>query len=326
MKQLLDRLPKSQVGSALVAATLTSTIAMALCGFSVDVLGEYGAALFVLVPLMLGIVTPIIHGYHHSLSVKQSIQVSLLALAFLGMLFLILAFEGVICIMMSLPIVVPINVVGAYFGFLLQRRDSPNNIPISLIISVFAIPALMSFEHQFDREMTLRPVVTSLIIEAPVETVWKHVIAFPEMEAPQEWLFKAGIAYPINAHIDGYGAGAIRYCNFSTGSFVEPIQVWKENELLQFTVEEQPIPMTELSFYQELTPPHLHGYFVSKKGQFKLVSLANGQTHLEGTTWYTHSIRPFAYWRIWTDHIIHAIHQRVLDHIKKVSEQEKINS
>ena len=37
-----------------------------------------------------------------------------------------------------------------------------------------------------------------------------------------------------------------------------------------------------------------------------------GIIELEGTTWYYHNIKPDFYWRIWSNYIIHKIHERVL--------------
>ncbi|RZK09582.1 MAG: hypothetical protein EOO46_13430 [Flavobacterium sp.] len=142
------------------------------------------------------------------------------------------------------------------------------------------------------------------------------------MNKPKEFIFKTGIAYPINAKIEGSGIGAVRYCNFTTGSFVEPITIWERPNLLQFTVEEQPAPLKEISFW-DLDAPHLHDYFVSKQGQFKLTKLKNGTTLLEGTTWYYHDIKPSFYWNIWSKYIVHKIHNRVLEHIKHNSENQK---
>jgi hypothetical protein len=88
---------------------------------------------------------------------------------------------------------------------------------------------------------------------------------------------------------------------------------------LKFDVVEQPAPMKELSFW-DIDAPHLHDYFVSKQGQFKLTELPNGKTQLEGTTWYYHNIKPALYWQLWSDYIIHEIHNRVLTHIKMKSE------
>jgi hypothetical protein len=82
---------------------------------------------------------------------------------------------------------------------------------------------------------------------------------------------------------------------------------------------EQPEPMKEISFY-DIHPTHLHGYWVSQKGQFKLTKLKNGHTLLEGTTWYINKIKPDFYWTTWSDYIVHKIHIRVLEHIKLQSE------
>jgi len=180
----------------------------------------------------------------------------------------------------------------------------------------------MGFDY-FDKDGTesLRSVSTSIIIKSPVEKVWRSVTQFSQINEPTELLFKAGIAYPINAEIDGKGVGAIRHCNFSTGSFVEPITEWNEPYLLKFNVSQQPETMKELSFYN-LHPNHLHGYFISKRGQFKLTSLPGGNTLLEGTTWYCNKIKPGLYWDLWSDYIIHKIHERVLNHIKDEAEKK----
>jgi hypothetical protein len=157
------------------------------------------------------------------------------------------------------------------------------------------------------------------MINKSPEEVWPHIIEFSRIDPPTEVLFKAGIAYPTHAVIKGTGKGAIRYCNFSTGCFVEPVTNWQPPELLQFSVEVTPRPMNELSPYN-IEPAHLHGYFVSEKGQFRLIRLAGNKTMLEGTTWYYHRIKPTFYWKLWSNYIIHKIHNRVLEHIKKETE------
>ena len=173
----------------------------------------------------------------------------------------------------------------------------------------------MAFENTQGDDEQLRSVTTSIEIDAPASVVWKNVIAFAQLDEPDEWIFKTGIAYPINATIEGEGVGAVRHCNFTTGPFVEPITVWDEPKLLRFSVTSQPPPMKELSPY-ELHPPHLDGFWLSKEGQFKLIELENGKTRLEGTTWYVNKIEPDFYWTLWSDYIVHKIHKRVLRHIR----------
>jgi hypothetical protein len=122
------------------------------------------------------------------------------------------------------------------------------------------------------------------------------------------------------ARIEGAGVGAIRYCEFSTGPFVEPITRYDRPTRLSFDVIAQPPPMFEWSPYRNLHPPHLDGYIRSVAGEFRLIALPGGRTRLEGSTWYELDIAPHDYWQVWADTMIHHIHLRVLEHVKRLSE------
>lgn len=222
----------------------------------------------------------------------------------------------------------PIGLLFTWLGYLLGYeiiKSKIINTSLVAVLLIASVPTFMGFEYSTTKNSeNLRSVTTTVRINAPAEKVWKNVIAFPQLKEPTELLFKTGIAYPINAKINGSGVGAIRHCNFSTGSFVEPITVWQEPSLLRFSVQDQPATMKELSFY-DLQPNHLHGYFISKYGQFKLVKQTDGSILLEGTTWYYNKIKPNMYWDLWSDYIIHKIHERVLAHIKEVAEKDNFN-
>jgi hypothetical protein len=206
----------------------------------------------------------------------------------------------------------------------LQRRYSFRAESFQLVsLLIILFPGFMILERASQPQSSVYAVQTSVIVDAPREVVWENLIAFAELPPPNESLFKTGIAYPIRAQIDGEGVGAVRHCVFSTGEFVEPIRVWDQPELLKFDVASQPPVMKEWSLYDTIKPPHLENYLVSHQGQFRLVPLADGRTLLEGTTWYENRMWPGQYWRIWSDFIIHRIHNRVLKHIRKLSEDKR---
>ena len=104
--------------------------------------------------------------------------------------------------------------IGHWIGYAIIRRTRSGNTPTAMIILSLSVPALMSFEYGLKVESDLRLVTTSVEIKAPFETVWTNVIHFLPLDKPKEFIFKAGIAYPISAQIDGLGVGAIRRCNF----------------------------------------------------------------------------------------------------------------
>jgi hypothetical protein len=163
-------------------------------------------------------------------------------------------------------------------------------------------------------------VVSTIEVDAPAEIVWRHVVSFSELTEPPRWFFRLGIAYPVRATLEGRGVGAVRLCEFSTGAFVEPITAWEEPRRLAFDVTAQPPPLIELSPYRSVHPPHVDGYFRSRRGEFRLVPLPGQRTRLEGSTWYELDMAPPLYWRLWADAIIRVIHYRVLAHIKRLAE------
>lgn len=238
-------------------------------------------------------------------------------------LVLIFALEGLICILMALPLALPLAWMGAAVGRSIKARpQAPSSPARALSLVVLVLPGALWLEAQSQPTHPVYAVNSALEIDSPPATVWKHVISFDELPPPEDWVFRLGISYPVRAHIRGAGPGATRFCVFSTGTFVEPIEVWDEPRLLKFSVSSTPAPMKEWTLYAGVQAPHLDGFFVSEGGQFRLEPLANGGTRLVGTTWYRHGLWPAVYWRWWSDELIHRIHLRVLRHIERLAEEE----
>jgi len=274
--------------------------------------GLYGFAIFVSLPVILGGFASLITD---SKTESGAIKAGALAALLSTCLFLLLGLEGAICIVMSLPLAVPLGAAGGLIAF--QLRSAGRGFTGAGMMLL--LPSSLLWD--LNAPNPVFEVRTAIEIAAPVETVWQNVVSFSDLPEPEEWYFRAGIAYPKRARIEGTGSSAVRYCEFSTGPFVEPIEVWDEPRLLRFRVTENPAPMEEWSPYNNVLPRHLHGYLVSQNGQFRLTSLPGNRTLLEGTTWYQHGLQPATYWRLWSDAIIHRIHLRVLNHIRRLSEQ-----
>ena len=280
---------------------------------------DYSWGLFIGLPFFLGAASTFIYTWKRSVARVSARNHAFKALLIFCIGLLLFAWEGVICLIMVSPLGLLFTYIGYLLTYELQKAVSRKTSNATLIILLVSVPGLMAFDHSRIGADELRSVQTTIDINASPEQVWRQVVSFPELNDPTEFLFKAGIAFPINATINGSGVGAVRHCNFSTGAFVEPITTWDQPRLLAFSVEQQPEPMKEISPYK-ISPNHLHGYWVSKKGQFRLIRLPNGNTRLEGTTWYVNRIKPDFYWTLWSDYIVHTIHQRVLSHIKEQTE------
>jgi hypothetical protein len=313
--------PKSALGSATLAVLLSVLMALAATALSTHLLRQYGWGLFAGAPFCLGFLAALVHGTRERRTVKESLAVACLAILLAGGALLALAFEGAICLVMAAPLALVPAIVGALLGHAVQAARWQRISPHLYCLPVLALPVMFGAERLREDPAPLLKVTTCIEVSAEPRRVWQHVVSFSQLPPPTEALFALGIAYPIRAEIRGTGAGAVRHCVFSTGPFVEPIEVWDEPRLLRFSVTQNPAPMEEWTPYRAVHPPHLEGFLVSRRGQFLLTPLPDGRTRLEGTTWYHHNMWPARYWQWWSDSIIHSIHQRVLNHVKDLSEK-----
>ena len=305
----------------LSAGLLGAVVGLSAITMATFLIESYGGALFIGAPFIAGFLSGYLFTQWHRPRFMGAVLAALLALLIAGAVVLLVAFEGLICVLLALPLEIAGALMGAGIGYLLQRAAHGGGItPIAT--ALLLLPVSMTIEGlnplPAGRAM---PVESSIIVDAPADVVWRHVIAFPPLQPPTEWIFHAGVAAPMEAVIHGEGVGAIRHCIFTTGSFIEPIEVWDPPRELRFGVTSTPDPMQEWTLWNGPRPPHLDGYLQSTRGQFLLEPLAGGRTRLVGRTWYRTNMVPDAYWRLWSDPIIHTIHMRVLRHVAGLSEQ-----
>ncbi len=303
-----------KMSSAIIAMSAGICFGLLMVVAAVLLKGEYGYSLFYGAPFGTGALTAFLFNRRYAGSLGETLQVAMVMLLSIAGALLLFAFEGLLCILMAVPIGFAVGLLGAIAGRAMARlgqRAVPPAISAMLLLPVFA-----ALEPPDMAGRALHEVRSSVVIDAPPERVWPHVIAFQPIPEPTDAVFRLGIAYPEYARIEGAGVHAVRYCVFSTGPFVEPITDWEPGKRLAFDVASSPDPLRELSFYSNLSPPHLHGYLRSRRGEFRLVALPGGRTRLEGSTWYEIEIAPQAYWQVWSDFLIHRIHDRVLEHIK----------
>ena len=286
---------------------------------SVHGLDDYGFVVFIISPFVMGLVSGFVLGIGRTYDTISRAGTGVLGIVFCAAGLLAFAFEGAVCLAMAAPVALPLNILGVWVG---SRLSEPRLRPPLLAIAILVIPLGLGADKA-KGPFPIRPIVTAIEIDAPPEVVWQNVIDFELLPPPHERIFRLGIAYPVGARIEGRGVDAVRYCDFSTGPFVEPITVWDPPRRLAFDVSAQPDPMHEWSPYSRINAPHLAYGLKSHRGEFRLVELPGGRTLLQGTTWYEVRMSPHVYWRTWSDSLIGGIHRRVLTHVKRLSETTK---
>jgi len=303
--------------SAALAVGLSILVGGCMLWLSAYLFASYGASLFLGTPLLMGATAAYFDNLWHPGSFRRALGVGLLSVLFAEIAMLLFAVEGVICLAMAAPLILPVGAMGGLIGKMIA--DATQRPMREMSAALLVLPLAAGGEALF-----LAPqenmVLTVVEVDAPPEAVWENVVKFPDLTDEPAWYFGWGIACPVRATIQGQGRGATRFCEFTTGTFVEPITAWERPTRLAFDVTEQPPALIELSPYRHMHPPHFSGHLTSKRGEFRLIELPGGRTRLEGRTWYTFAMYPERYWTLWSDSLIHRIHGRVLDHIKLISE------
>jgi uncharacterized membrane protein YhaH (DUF805 family) len=304
--------------SALLGVAAAVGITLLTVGIGVYFKRTYSTGLFLGVPFTIGYISSYIYNYRHDRPPGESIVLALASVTIAGGALVVFALEGIICIGMALPIAWIVAWPGAVLGRMSARHGAyaARGAGVAVLVPLFLMiePRTAPPMHE---------VVTVVEIAAAPQVVWRHVVTFPDLPPPTELLFRAGVAAPTRARIEGNGVGAIRYCDFTTGSFVEPITVWEDNRLLAFDIIAQAPPLTEWSPYRNVNPPRQGGYFRATHGEFRLTPLPGGRTRLEGRTTYVVDMFPQRYWTLPAGRIVSAIHERVLRHIAALAEEEQ---
>lgn len=313
-----EKVKSKAVYSAVLGVVVGGVFAIATTAMSVYTMHNYGGSLFLGMPLVTSAVAGYIFNQPRMGSLPASMGVGCLSILMGGLGLLLFAMEGVICLVMATPLILPLGALGGALGWLFAKTVVWQSR--WMLGGAFLIVPLLTIVEQNTKTYEIEICESSVIVDATPDEVWNNVVSFPDITEPPAWYFRLGVASPLRARIIGSGVGAVRYCEFTTGSFVEPITVWEKPNRLSFDVTDQPDPLVELTPYRDIRPPHLQHSFRSVRGEFELIELADGQTKLIGRTWYTVDMGPRLYWRFWTNEIIHRIHLRVLEHIRENAE------
>ncbi len=288
-EQVGDPAPPYQLAIGIFAGTALVVAAVAVSALT---MGAYGWGLFVATPFLVGLITGFLVNRSHVRSAAETFG-AVAAAGVLGTIaLLMLALEGLMCVVLVLPLAVGLAMIGGFIGRAAAKRLVDPRQPF---YSVALLPLIFLFDAAMPPELPIET-RTSIVIAASPDAVWRSLTADrPVTEAPG-LVGLAGLAYPVASRIVGEGGGARRIGVFSTGTSDERVTIWKPGQTLAFRVVRQPPAMEEMSPYRQLHTPHLIGYFDTGETRFDLVPLANGRTRLIANADHVLRIDPVYYW------------------------------
>lgn len=217
---------------------------------------------------------------------------------------LLLAWEGIICIALWLPLFVMLSALGGVLAGV-WRRWQRRRVGAAGIAGVMLVPFLIApVERVVPATDRVRTVETTIEVAAPADVVWREIVevrAIREEEHGASWVHAIGFPRPVAARSLGEGVGSVRHATFERGVlFVETVTAWEPRRVLEFAIDAEAVPNAALDPHVTVGGP----YFDVLHGSYRIEPLGEGRVRLHLASRHRLSTRFNAYSGAWTDAIM----------------------
>jgi hypothetical protein len=277
------------------------------------------------VPLSLGFIAVWFGPYRETRKVVDLILVPWLASLTCLACALALVWEGLICVIIWLPLVIIVSLVGGLFaGLLLAIFVSKRDRNYCLVIVAIFPFAIAPLEHLHAVSSQVTDVPTQIKVHASPETVWKQIRSVPlisEHEQSYSFSHMMGFPRPLEAKLVGEGVGAVRYATFEHGVlFVETINEWDEPHRLSFSIRADTKNIPPTTFDEHVI---IGGkYFDVLSGTYSIEDIGHGDVILHLSSEQRLSTRFNFYSHFWTEYLMSDLQNYILRIIKNRCEQQ----
>lgn len=228
--------------------------------------------------------------------------------------------EGGLCILMALPVVLPLAMLGGVIGGLRIFRGRREGLAAALLPFV-----VMPIEQLVPAPDEVHRLESEIAIHAPAAAVWEEVVEVPEIVPAEQRpaLFtRLGFPRPVSATIDRRGVGGIRRARFERGVlFLETVTHYEPARRLRFTIAAQTdsIPPETLDRHVTIGGP----YFDVLVGEYTLEPTADGvilhlASELRVSTRFNFYAKP------WVDAIMLSIQENILAVVRERAERRAV--
>jgi len=263
-------------------------------------------AFFLVVPFVLGVVT--VRGVEAP-SRKFRLFAPWVPMLTVVLVTVLVGWEGMICVVMALPILLLLASAGGMMTYSEQLR-SRGALPLLLALPYLVAPV----ESRIPEPERVAETVTSIDISAPPSVVWPLIASVdsirPEEQRPALYI-ALGFPKPISATLSHPGVGGVRSARFEHGlTFTEKVTEWVPGHRLSFTIHANAdaVPATALDAHVRVGGPH----FDVLSGTYELHPLAGGRSTrlvLRSTHRLTTRLNPYAAW--WVDRVMASIQKHI---------------
>ncbi len=315
--------PRSQlvferVAIPVVAGVFHGLLARAAFGASsVDRVLEVMTASFIfVVPFGIGVLTVSLAARRGALDASKVLLAPMGAALTALIASLALAWEGVICVVLWLPLYIVLAMAGGLVAAAIVKLRNGGPLIGGIVLAPYLLAPL---ETRLPLPESIRTVENEIVIRAPLETVWANVArvpAFREDEHHFGWSHVIGFPRPVEATLSHEGVGGVRHATFERGVlFIETITRWDENERLTFSIhaDATTIPPTTLDQHVTVGGP----FFDVLEGEYELTPRADGSVLLQLRSRHRVSTRFNFYATLWTDWIMSDVQAYILEIVRR---------
>ncbi|MDE1162731.1 MAG: hypothetical protein PW792_12395 [Acidobacteriaceae bacterium] len=228
------------------------------------------------------------------------------------------AWEGVICVIFTIPPAFISSSLGGIAAGLLHER-AQKRIKNRTLYCAAAFPILLAVaETYIHQPLQTRTVDTSIVIHAPLETVWKNIERVPAI-APKElrssWANAIGFPRPVEATLSYEGVGGVRNASFEHGlNFTETITEWVPNQRIVFTIKADTAAIPNTTLDEHVTVGGR--FFDVLTGEYDLHPMANGDVLLHLSSRERLSTDFNAYAALWSNAVMRDMQSNILHVIR----------
>lgn len=261
---------------------------------------EYGFSFFVFLPFILGYILG------KGAVKKFGLYGFIFSLITFCILLLTGGLEGMVCILMALPLVIVAFAIGYGIKKLIERikkRNNKNNIIKSSILPLLIFLGFGFLEKQLaknDKEVI--SVKTEIILPYSNTEVYENIKSVDTLIADKPFLMKLDLPIPHKCILEKEEIGGLRTCYFSGGTITEKITELEKAKILRMDIIDYKLTGRKWLGFKEAI------YYFSKVGQ--------DSCKLTRITTYTSVLTPRFYWEPLEKIGIGQEHDYVFDNLK----------
>jgi hypothetical protein len=269
---------KRELINSIIISFIFLTLGFALLYFE---LVSYGLSLFVFLPFTLGFILG-----------KSTVKtVSLIGLIISLAIFIILliagALEGMVCLLMALPLIIAAVALGIFIKNIYlkvrKRRDEQATVKSSILpFILFVIFGVIEDQLTKD-EHPVMEVRTEIILPYSPLQVYEAIKSVDTLDGEKPFLMKLDLPVPQKCVLEEEKIGGIRTCYFEGGRIVERITALEKGKLLKMDVIDYELPGRRWLGFKEAI--------------YTFEQLENGNCKMTRITTYTSQLYPRFYWQ-----------------------------